>query len=97
MFYNEKGVEMVSITVGDEIVYNGAITKKDIEKNNGESIYSYQFYEDVEGVKVPIVLSEIYNPSNSNVVPVRFFLVVTNAYSKEMVNANIFEGISRAR
>ena len=97
MFYQERGKEGVCISLGNDIVYNGIITKKDNGNFNGEVIYNYQFYQAFGDAQVPIVLSEIYNPSVSKTVPVRFFLAVINRFSNEMVKSNLFEGISRTR
>ncbi len=97
MFYLLRGMEGICISIGEEIVYNGLITKKENSNYNGESLHNYQFYIEVGDAQVPIVLTECYNPSFSKTVPVRFFLAVINRFSNEMVKSNIFEGISRAR
>ena len=97
MFYRERGMDGVTISLGNQIAYNGIITKQETDNVNGEIVYHYQFYQDFEGVKVPIVLSEIYNPVISNAVPARFFLAVTNRFSNEMVKVNIFEDIKKSK
>lgn len=99
VFSKAAGMDYVSITLEDEVTFNGPIKTKKIENIDGYNVVSniYLFTSEFYGQQVPLQLFENYHISKSSIIPNEFYLEFLNVETGEYVQGIIFTGITRAR
>lgn len=95
VFSEASGMQFISVTIGDEVVFNGQIKNiKHNQANNNEQTNVYLFVMEFEGRNVPLQLFETFDLSWSSIVPKEYFLAVHSALNGEYVQGQAFRGIS---
>ncbi len=98
VFSEASGMQFISVTIGDDVVFNGQIQNaKHNPINNKEQTNVYLFVMEFEGHKIPLQLFECFDLSLSSIVPKEYFLAVHSAIDGEYVQGQAFRGISRIK
>lgn len=97
VFSEAEGTEYISVTTGDEVVFNGPVKQKKQTRDGNETTHVYLFVMEFQGQNVPLQLYEIYDSSVSDVVPTRFMVAIHHKSTGEYVQGHSLERISRIK
>lgn len=95
IFGTKEGKEVIGISLGRDIVYQGFVIETDKGMEGTQYVVSYKFYANLKRVYTPIILSEIYNTRYSQ-VPSLFFLAILDKNAEKPIKYNLFSGIAKS-
>lgn len=99
IIYSEAGgLDFISVVMGEDIVYNGYVSKSKIAFDNSEQkAINYLVIMEFQGNKVPLQIFEIYEKDASLSIPQSIIVNIHSAQTGEYLQGQSFSGISRIR
>ena len=98
VFSEAQGLNFISITIGDEILYNGQVSQSKVDSSDPNTMCKvYLVVMDFQGEKVPLQIFETYNKKESEYIPQYFIVNIHSAQTGELVQGQLFKNISRIK
>lgn len=98
VFSSAGGNDYFSLTVGDQILYNGIIARvKEGARGDDFNSVVYLVIQEHEGYKVPIQVFKVYDTSYSNYIPNMFLVQVLNRTTNKVETSLQFSQIARSK
>lgn len=98
LFARAEEQDMLSITLGQDEVYNGTIVQKKEEKLGTEAKANiYIVAMPFQGHTVPLQIFEVYDLSQSSFIPTVITVMICSESTGEMIQGQHFTKLSRVR